>query len=167
MTVLNHTTHNSVAENYFIKFTSLVTRGESQIFQMATIQSQGAESPPQINTELYSATISWRSVATSVPSNEDRIPLPDWSWRGRAWPICSRGVTGSHEAVNRGWPDGAVGSVRSWAWPVLKVSSLSGGDYGHARNEIRLGAGDGVAAGGGAKPSPASGAREEHQLYCC
>lgn len=45
------------------------------------------------------------------------------------------------------------------------MSCLSGGDYGRGHNEIRLGAGDGVAVGGGAKPSPASGAREEHQLY--
>lgn len=113
----------------------------------------------------YSATTSQRSVATSVPSNEDRSPLPDWSLRGRVWPIYFREVTGSREAVSCGWPEGLVGSVHSWGWAVSEVSCLSGGDYGWGHNESRLGAGDGVAVGGGAKPSPASGVREEHQLY--
>lgn len=67
MTALNHTAHNSVAENYYIKIASLDTRGKINIFQfvyMSTAHSQGAESPPQINTELNSAIISSRSVAT-------------------------------------------------------------------------------------------------------
>lgn len=56
--------------------------------------------------------------------------------------------------------------MHSWGWAVSEVSCLSGGGYGRGHNESRLGAGDGVAVGGGgAKPSPASGVREEHQLY--
>lgn len=55
--------------------------------------------------------------------------------------------------------------MHSWGWAVSEVTCLSGGDYGRGHNESRLGAGDGVAVGGGAKPSPASAVREEHQLY--
>lgn len=55
--------------------------------------------------------------------------------------------------------------MHSWGWAVSEVSCLSGGGYERIRNERRQGAGDGVAVGGGAKPSPASGMREEHQLY--
>lgn len=55
--------------------------------------------------------------------------------------------------------------MHSWGWALSEVSCLSGVDYGRRHNESRLGAGDGVAVGGGAKPSPASGVREEHQLY--
>lgn len=55
--------------------------------------------------------------------------------------------------------------MHSWGWAVSEVSCLSRGGY----NERHLGGGDGVAVGvavgGGAKPSPASGVREEHQLY--
>lgn len=53
--------------------------------------------------------------------------------------------------------------MHSWGWAVSEVSCLSGGDYGQGHNESRLGAG--VVVGGGAKPSPASAMREEHQLY--
>lgn len=101
--------------------------------------------------------------AASVPLNEPRPPLPDWSWRGRAWPIYFREARGSHEAARRGWPAGLAASAHSWGWAVSEASCLSGLGYGY--NESRLGDGDGVAAGGGAKPSPASGVREEHQLY--
>ncbi len=55
--------------------------------------------------------------------------------------------------------------MRSWGWAVSEVSCLSGSGYGRGHNESHLDAGDGVAVGGGAKPSPASGVREEHQLY--
>lgn len=58
--------------------------------------------------------------------------------------------------------------MHSWGWAVSEVSCLSCGGYGQDHNERRQGAGDGVAVGGGggdAKPSPASGMREEHQLY--
>lgn len=113
----------------------------------------------------YSTTTSQTSVATSVPSNEDQSPPPDWSLRGRVWPIYFREVKGNHEAVHSCWPEGLAGSVRSWGWGVSEVSGLSGGGYGRGHNESHLGAGDGVAVGGGAKPSPASGVREEHQLY--
>lgn len=105
------------------------------------------------------------AFAASVPSSEDQSPLPDWSLRGKVWPIYFREVRGNHEAVHSGWPEGLAGSVRSWGWAVSKVSCLSGGGYGRGHNESRRGAGDGVAVGGGAKPSPASGVREEHQLY--
>lgn len=54
--------------------------------------------------------------------------------------------------------------MRSWGWAVSEVSCLSGGGDGQGHNERRLGDGDGVAVGG-AKPSPVSGVREEHQLY--
>ena len=67
--------------------------------------------------------------------------------------------------MHSGCPEGLAGSVRSWGWAVSEVSCLSLGGYGRGHNESRLGAGDGVAVGGGAKPSPASGVREEHQLY--
>lgn len=113
----------------------------------------------------YSTTASQRSAATSVPSNEDQSPLPDWSLRERVWLIYFREVRGNHEAVHSGWPEGLAGSVHSWGWEVSEVSCLSGGGYGRGHNECRLGAGDGVAVGGDAKPSPASGVREEHQLY--
>lgn len=108
----------------------------------------------------------WKSrspTAASVPLNEPRPPLPDWSWRGRAWPIYFREARGSHEAARHGWPAGLAASAHSWGWAVSEASCLSGLGYGY--NESRLGDGDGVAAGGGAKPSPASGVREEHQLY--
>ena len=55
--------------------------------------------------------------------------------------------------------------MHSWGWAVSEVSCLSGVGYGRDRNEGHRGAGDGVAVGGGAKPSPASGVREEQQLY--
>lgn len=57
--------------------------------------------------------------------------------------------------------------MHSWGWAVSELSCLSGGDYELGHNESRLGAGDGVVdgGGGGAKSSPASGVREEHQLY--
>lgn len=103
--------------------------------------------------------------APSVPSNEDLSPLPDWSSKGKVWLIYFREVRGSHEAVHSGWPEGLAGTVHSWGWAVSEVSCLSGGGYGRDRIERRLDAGDGVAGGGGAKPSPASGMREEHQLY--
>lgn len=102
-------------------------------------------------------------TAASVPLNEPRPPLPDWSWRGRAWPIYFREARGSREAARCGWPAGLAGSAHSWGWAVSEASCLSGLGYGY--NESRLGDGDGVAAGGGAKPSPASGVRKEHQLY--
>lgn len=103
--------------------------------------------------------------ATSVPSNEDQAPLPDWSLKGRVWLIYSQEVRGSHEAVHSGWPECLAGTVHSWGWAVSEVSCLSGVGYGRDRNECHQGAGDGVAVGGGAKPSPASGMREEQQLY--
>lgn len=55
--------------------------------------------------------------------------------------------------------------MHSWGLAVSKVSCVSGGGYGWGHKERRRAAGDGVAVGGGAKPSPASGTREEHQLY--
>lgn len=50
----------------------------------------------------YPTTTSQRSVATSVPSNEDQSPPPDWSWRGKVWLIYFREVRGNHEAVHSG-----------------------------------------------------------------
>lgn len=60
---------------------------------------------------------------------------------------------------------GLAGIVHSWGWAVSEVSCLSGCGYGRGHNERHQDAGDGVVVGGGAKPSPASGVREEHQLY--
>ena len=113
---------------------------------------------------------------TQVPSNETHSPPPDWSWRGRVWPIYSREERGNRGGGRRVRAGGSAGTGRSWGWPVSYGNCLVKGCDGKGRNDGHLGGGGGVGGGGGggvvvagdgggAKPSPASGVKEKYQIY--